>query len=86
MVRHDLLLIHNNICVNLTPCDSRTISPRLVFTIRFAEVEYSYEEGDTSAQVCLVGVGELAQQAMATIFSPLRGSATGESVSGTATR
>ena len=51
-----------------------------VFIIRFSEEMYQFVEGVGSAEVCLVGEGELAQQAMASLSSPPQGSATGEPI------
>ena len=50
------------------------------FRVSFTEKVYSYGEGDPDAEVCLVGVGEIAQQATATVSSTLEGTATGSSL------
>ena len=48
-----------------------------MFRVRFTEEDYSYEEGDPTARVCLLGVGEIAQPATATLLSLATGTATG---------
>ena len=48
-----------------------------VFTIEFTESDYSFDEGDPNAEVCLQGSGEIAQPATATVSSLQTGTATG---------
>ena len=49
----------------------------IVFTIQFTEEDYSYNEGQTDATVCLEGDGEIAQPARARILSLAVGTAQG---------
>jgi len=48
------------------------------FVVSFAEEDYSYEEGDSAARVCLVGEGEIAREATATVSSVPSGTAQGQ--------
>ena len=52
-----------------------------VFTVEFTESDYSFDEGDPNAEVCLQGSGEIAQPATATVSSLQTGTATGHTIS-----
>lgn len=58
--------------MSLTHCNLSTD-----FVVSFAESVYSYSEGENGSEVCLNGVGEIAEQATATISSLAQGTATG---------
>ena len=47
------------------------------FVVSFVTGDYTYEEGDSDAEVCLIGVGEISRMASATISSLDSGSARG---------
>ena len=47
------------------------------FIISFSEGVYRYREGEASAEVCVVGVGEIAQEATVILSSLAVGTANG---------
>ena len=50
----------------------------VVFVIEFTEEDYSFDEGESNAMVCLQGIGEIAQPATATVSSLNTGTASGK--------